>query len=333
MRVPPQELLGLTVALLERHGVPPYHAQLQSDLLIEAELRGLPSHGLQRLPRLLSRIRQGLADAKAEGTMEWERSFLSVDGQRGLGPVVMMAAIGEMSSVASRHGMAAGGIRNANHIGMLAYYVEAIAASGFIGIVLSTSEALVHPYGGTQAMLGTNPIAIGIPTDREPFVLDLATSLVSMGKIHNHALRGEAVPEGWAVDAAGRPTTDAEAAKAGAIAPFGDAKGYGLGLAVELLVAALAGSAFAPEVRGTLDDTHAANKGDVILMIDPSAGAGNGGALAAYLDRIRDSRPLDPARPVAVPGDGGRARRAAAMAAGIELPDALYDDLKALEAA
>lgn len=334
MRLPSEQLLGMAVTLLEKHGAPAGSAQLQADLLIEAELRGLPSHGLQRLPRLLSRIRGGLADPDASGIMSWTRSsYLSVDGARGLGPVVMMAAIGEMAPVASRAGMAAAGIRNANHIGMLAYYAEAVAASGLIGIVLSTSEALVHPHGGTQAMLGTNPIAIGIPTEREPFVLDLATSLVSMGKIHNHALRGAPIPDGWAVDAAGRPTTDAEAAKAGAIAPFGEAKGYGLGLAVELLVAALAGSAFAPEVRGTLDDTHAANKGDVILMIDPAAGAGDGGALAAYLDSLRHSRPLDPARPVAVPGDGARARRAAALKAGIDLPAALYEELRALEVA
>ena len=334
MRHPVDHLRNMAEELLGKNGVPNGSCQLQADLLIEAELRGLPSHGLQRLPRLLTRIERNLANPSTRGTACWAQSaFLRVDGERGLGPVVMMAALEELQETARSTGMAMAGIGNANHIGMLAYYAEAAAARGLIGIVLSTSEALVHPFGGTQAMLGTNPIAIGIPTATEPFILDLATSEVSMGKIHHYALTGEAIPEGWAVDADGTPTTDARAAMSGAIAPFGGAKGYGLGLAVELLVAALAGSDFAPEVRGTLDDTEPANKGDIILLINPGEQAGRGRALAEYLDRLRASRPQDRTRSVAIPGDGMRRRRAASLSAGIDLPDRLYSELTALAAA
>lgn len=331
MIVSADQLRTMAVTLLERRGASVDNAMLQVDLLMEAELRGLPSHGLQRLPRLLSRIDKGLADPRTCGTMEWRRpGFLAVNGQRGLGPVVVMAAIAELTKAAKSSGIALAAIHNANHIGMLAYYAEAAARSGLIGIVTSTSEALVHPYGGTQAMLGTNPIAIGVPTGENPFVLDLATSTVSMGKIHNHALREMPIPAGWAVDAAGRPTTDAQAAKDGAIAPFGDAKGYGLGLAFELLVALLAGSALAPEIRGTLDDTEPATKGDLVILIDPAAGTGDAAALSVYLSRLRASRPFDPARPVAIPGDGSRARRAQAATAGIDLPQSLFDELERL---
>ncbi|MEM5470432.1 Ldh family oxidoreductase [Hoeflea sp. AS60] len=334
MRLSVDRLREISVTLLTKHGAPTDHAHLQADLLIEAEMRGLPSHGVQRLPRVLSRIDKGLADPQASGVVSGRRpSFLAIDGERGLGPVVMMRAISELKKIVSDTGMAAAGIRNANHIGMLAYYAEAAAADGLIGIILSTSEALVHPYGGTDAMLGTNPIAIGIPTGADPFVLDLATSLVSMGKIHHHALRGEPIPPGWAVDAKGRPTTDADAAKNGAIAPFGDAKGYGLGLAVELMVSALAGSAFAPEVHGTLDETHPANKGDLVILIDLAAGAGSSNALSTYLDRLRNSHPLNSERPVSIPGDGARSRRAASIAAGIDLPEELFNELHALAAA
>jgi LDH2 family malate/lactate/ureidoglycolate dehydrogenase len=319
------------MTLLTRHGVPAEHAHLQTDLLVEAEIRGLPSHGAQRLPRVLKRIDNGLTDPQASGDVSTPRpSILNINGARGLGPVVMMNAICELKKIVSDTGMASAGIQNANHIGMLAYYAEAAAADGLIAIIMSTSEALVHPYGGTDAMLGTNPIAIGIPTGSDPFVLDLATSLVSMGKIHHHALRGEPIPAGWAVDAEGRPTTKAEAAKNGAIAPFGEAKGYGLGLAVELLVSVLAGSAFAPEVHGTLDETHQANKGDLIILIDPDAGAGSSNLLSAYLDRLRNSHPLDPEHPVLVPGDGARSRRAASIESGIDLPETLFNDLQAL---
>ncbi|GGH61521.1 Ldh family oxidoreductase [Frigidibacter albus] len=334
MRVTEPVLRRLAVDLLEAHGAPPEAAWLQADLLIEAELRGLPSHGLQRLPRLLARIGNGLADPVATGEQHWRRAaFLQVDGQRALGPVALMAAMEALLPATRAAGLALAAIRNANHIGMLAYYAEAAASRGVIGIVLSTSEALVHPFGGTEAMLGTNPVAIAIPTGDAPFVLDLASSVVSMGKIHHHALKGEALAPGWAVDAAGNPTTDAEAAKTGAISPFGGAKGYGLGLAFELLVAMLAGSELAPEVRGTLDASHPASKGDLLILIDPGADGGVAARLCAYLDALRHSRPADPASPVAVPGDGMRVRRAAALRDGIDIPDSLLNDLQTLRAA
>lgn len=329
-----EELRKIAVILLGKHGAPTSHAALQADVLIEAELRSMPSHGLQRLPRLLRRIDRGLVDTATTGAVEWTRpGFLSIDGQRGFGPVIIQAAIERLSDPVRTQGVAMAAIRNANHIGMLAYYAEMAAAQGLISVILTTSEALVHPFGGTEAMLGTNPLAIGIPTETTPFVLDLATSRVSMGKIHHHALTKQPLPDGWAVDTHGHPTTDAEAAKSGALAPFGGAKGYGLGLAIELLVVALTGSAFAPAVRGTLDDTEPSNKGDLIVLIDPAAPTGMGKGLAAHLDRLRASRADDPNRPVAIPGDGARRRRDLALREGIEVPGELYKTLVRLAAA
>lgn len=331
MRISAEHLRKSAENALLAQEVAPSNARIQADLLIEAELRGLPSHGLQRLPRLIVRLRAGLAHPNASGVCRWiHPGVLSVDGERGLGPVVMVHAMEQLAAKVPEQGIALAAICNANHIGMLAYYAELAAARRLIAIVFTTSEALVHPFGGTEAMLGTNPIAIGIPTAKEPFVLDLATSQVSMGKIHHHALTGKPIPDDWAVDAQGHRTTDPAAAMAGAIAPFGDAKGYGLGLGIELLVAALAGSAFAPEVRGTLDATDATNKGDVLVLIDPNAGKGHTTEIAAYLDRLRNSRPADPARPVAVPGDGMRARRTRALSEGIDLPEALHDEIRTL---
>ncbi|KAA0890816.1 Ldh family oxidoreductase [Pusillimonas sp. ANT_WB101] len=332
MRVCKARLQNLATRLLEDHGAPSEIAGLQAAILIEAELRDLPSHGLMRLPRLLERINNGMADPAASGLHFWRgSSLLEVDGQRALGPVAMMSALETMLPRLQATGITLAAIRNANHIGMLAYYAEQAAARNAISIVLSTSEALVHPFGGTRAMLGTNPIAIGIPTSDQPFVLDLATSLVSMGKVHSHALRGEPLSNGWAVDSSGHPTLNAEAAKHGAIAPFGEAKGYGLGLAVELLVAALAGSQLAPEIHGTLDATEPANKGDLLILIDPGASNGVAARLSNYLNAIRASRPLYPGRPVAVPGDGTRKRREAALRDGINIPTTLLDELQRLD--
>jgi LDH2 family malate/lactate/ureidoglycolate dehydrogenase len=308
--------------------VPPHHAKLQVDLLLEAELRGRPSHGLLRLPRIIERIENGVASASATGLRRWTgHSLLEVDGQNGLGPVVAMGALEEAAAVIGRKGAAAVAISNNNHLGMLAWYAEALAARGYVTIGFSTSEALVHAWGGRTAMLGTNPVAIGVPTAGAPFVLDMATSLVSMGQIHDYAQRGERLPEGWALDAAGNPTTDAVAAKAGSIAPFGDAKGYALGLAIELLIVCLTDSAIGRDVTGTLDSTSVCNKGDLFILINPDPGEQMLSRLSTYLDAVRSSDLANDSRSVSVPGDRARASREKSLREGIGLPEVLWASL------
>jgi L-2-hydroxycarboxylate dehydrogenase (NAD+) len=311
---------------LAKAGVPAAHADEQLDLLMEAELRGMPSHGLLRLDRVIRRIENGVADPHVRGAHEWYRpGFLSVDGQRGLGPVVANAALEALKAKARQNGIALGAVRNSNHIGMLGWYAERVAAEGFTILAFSTSEALVHPWGARQAMLGTNPIAIGVPTDDEPFMMDTATSVVSMGEIHDHADRNAPIPSHWALDATGNPTTDANAAKKGAIAPFGQAKGYALGLAFELLVSSLAGAALGTDVRGTLDATEVCNKGDLFIVID-----GSRGDLRAYLEAIRAMDPADGFEQVLIPGERGRECRARRLREGIPLADEVWDRLKVL---
>ncbi|ARQ14099.1 malate/L-lactate dehydrogenase family protein (plasmid) [Rhizobium etli] len=331
MRVAEAEALALATRVLEEHGAPPDHAALQARVLVTAEMKGHPSHGLYRLPLLVERIERGVVDPQSKGTQRWRAdAVLEVEGSAGFGPVVAQTGIERLAPHIPDLGIGLVTVRNANHLGMLAHYVETISAMGFVGIALSSSEALVHPYGGTRAMLGTNPIAIGVPTAADPLVLDLATSIVPMGRIHHYAATGRSIPEGWARDAAGNPTTDPRRAKAGAIAPFGDAKGYGLGLAIELLVAALAGSALAPDVHGTLDSQSPCNKGDVFILIEPSLAPGLPARLSAYLAAVRASPSEIAGEPVLVPGDRARQRRAAARRNGFEIDQCLWEDLNAL---
>ncbi len=309
---------------LELAGTPPDHAATQTDLLLEAELRGRASHGLLRLPRIIERIRNGVADPKTRGTAVWRSpAFLDMDGERGLGPVIALAALAQIRERARETGIAIAAVSNNNHIGMLALYAESAAREGQILLALSTSEALVHPWGGRHALIGTNPIAIGVPTEDEPFVLDMATSQVAMGKIHDYANHGRPLEPGWALDVAGNPTTDATAAKAGALAPFGEAKGYALGLAFEVLVASLTASALGTAVQGTLDSTAICNKGDVFIAIEAGSGP-IAGRITRYLDEIRACPALLPDRPVAVPGDRARAERRLRLEAGIELADEVW---------
>jgi LDH2 family malate/lactate/ureidoglycolate dehydrogenase len=333
MQVQIEQARRLAERVLIRHGVPAAHARIQADLFIDAEMRGVASHGLLRLRRVVERIEAGLAVPGATGAHSWTgRDYLNVDGEKGLGPVVALAALDAIVPRAREDGVALAAMRNTNHLGALAYYAEYVASKGFAIVALTVSEALVHPFGGRKAMIGTNPIAIGVPAQPGPFVLDMATGLVSMGKIHDHAGRGESIPLGWALDAQGNPTTDAEAAKQGAIAPFGGAKGYALGLGLEVLVTSLAASAIGGDVKGTLDSVAISNKGDLFIVAAPRHAEAAKALVSAYLDAVRATAPSDPAHPVLVPGDRARAARAHAVSHGIALAEGLWSDLQALDA-
>lgn len=331
VRISYDEALEVSQGALHSVGVPPTGAGLQADLLLDAELSGRPSHGLMRLPRLVERIVNGVVDAEAAGRHTWMgEALLRVDGQKGLGPVVATSALDALMDRVKRTGVAVASIHNNNHLGMLAWYARRVSNQGLALIALSTSEALVHPWGGRSALLGTNPIAIGVPTADRPFVLDMATSAISMGQIHDYAQRGERLKPGWALDANGERTTDADAAKSGSIAPFGEAKGYALGLAIEVLVVSLTASAIGRDVVGTLDSTKVCNKGDVFIAVDPGAGSTVADRISAYLDLVRASGPADGPGRVAVPGDRASASREQRRRDGFDVPDELWRHLRYL---
>lgn len=330
MILPVAEIRGVSNAVLLRAGVPVEHAVLQVDLLLEAELRGRPSHGLLRLKRIVERIRNKVAHPAATGKHVWKSSaFLEVDGERGLGPVVASAALDAIADRALSTGISVAAIANNNHLGMMAWYAERIASRGSALIALSTSEALVHAWGGRRAVLGTNPITIGVPAYPRPFVIDMATSLVSMGQIHDHIHRKKPIPRHWAVDADGNATTDPAAARDGAIAPFGEAKGYALGLAFEVLVASLTNSAIGRDVCGTLDATEVCNKGDLFIVIHASSNK-MAKVVGSYLDNIRADLPAEGFDRVAIPGDRSHAAREERLRGGILVADAVWKDLIAL---
>jgi L-2-hydroxycarboxylate dehydrogenase (NAD+) len=319
-----QELIAGVLSAL---GAPPAAADTQARWLVEADLRDVGSHGLQRLPMLVKRIERGLIVPGANPAVSWRTdSVLVVDGLRGFGPVAGMRAVELCVDRARRTGLALAAVGNANHLGILAPYVEAAADHGMIAMAITTSEALVHPFGGRVAMIGTNPLAIAVPARPGPLVLDMATGEVSMGRILRHARSGQPIPQGWALDAAGEPTTDPAAAAA--ISPFGGAKGSGLGLALEVLVATLTASALGRDVHGTLDADDACNKGDVFLVADPSAlpGGSRADAVSAYLDAVRATPVQDGAEAVRVPGDRARAERARRQRAGVEIPDRVWHE-------
>jgi LDH2 family malate/lactate/ureidoglycolate dehydrogenase len=322
VKVSAQEERDVIVAALQRHGAPLETAEVQADWLVEADLRGQSSHGIARLPILVARIQAGLLVPDAQPLMTWRSQVvLSVDGARGFGPAVATTALALAVARAREHGISLVAISNAHHLGILAPYVEDAADEGVICVALTTSEALVHPWGGRHAMIGTNPVAIGVPAQPSPLVLDMATGQISMGKIIHHSQIGQPLEPGWAVDRDGEPTTDPQAALSGAISPFGGPKGFALGLAFEALVGSLTNSAFGTEVHGTLDAVHECNKGDVFICIDATivVGSSRSDEVSKYLDDVRATPAASGSSGVRVPGDRSARERARRHVEGVEV--------------
>lgn len=331
-RVGVDEYRALVTDVFTRLGACAQYSAEQTELLLQADLRGHPSHGVRRVPTLVGRIRSGVLDPTATPSLAWRSpAVLEVDGGQGFGPPAALRALEAIAERLPEVGLAVALMHDVNHLGMLAPYVEQLADRGFVGIAMSTSEALVHPWGGRHAMVGTNPIAMAIPTHDEPIVLDMATGQVSMGKVLDHLERGIPLAAGAAVDADGIPTTDAAAAVAGSISPFGGPKGYALAVALEALVALLTGTALGTDVRGTLDRDQRCNKGDMVLGLDPARGRGaNLAAVTQYVRALREAQPAQGHSSVFVPGDRARESARTNVELGVPVAEAVWSGIQRL---
>jgi L-2-hydroxycarboxylate dehydrogenase (NAD+) len=318
----------LIVHVLSKLGANERECSIQADVLTEADLRGHHSHGLQRLPVLAARIKKHLIRVNVDPDYIWTAdSVLSVDGKDGLGPFIAESALDLARHALEQRGIVAVAIRNSSHIGMIGYYCEKRAREGLICLAMTESEALVHPHGGKKALVGTNPIAIGIPSQPAPFVFDMATSTSAIGKIYASKHRGEPIPLGWAIDADGNPTTNPDAALKGSLTPAAGAKGYGLGISIGILAGLLPGGEIGRLVLGTLDTEFRCTKGDFFLLLNPAAFAGGptlASRVASYLDELRHSPPQKGIQSVIVPGDRARQLREERARSGIPLPKEVW---------
>lgn len=287
------------------HGIRECDAVTTAEMLVTAEARGKSSHGLIRLPRYLRGVEHGNVDPEGSIEIATDAGAAStIDGGARLGPAVAQHAIAEAIERAEEYGVGLVGVRNSTHLGMLGYYTNEIREAGYVGIAMTNTEPAMPPHGGAEPVLGTNPIAIGLPTD-PPFNLDMSTSAIARGSINKAAEQGEEIPEGVALDARGEPTTDPEAALDGTILPFGGPKGSGLAIAVEVLAGGLVGAAMGEDVTGTYHTEEPCTKGDLFMVIDPDATAGGSfesesNAFLASLKRIERAVDVDEIR---LPGE------------------------------
>jgi (2R)-3-sulfolactate dehydrogenase (NADP+) len=254
--------------------------------LVAAEEHGLPTHGMSRVPFYCSMLRNGRADGSARpaAKADFGGVFL-VDNADGLPYESCAWAIAEVIARARRNGVAFSGVTNSAHVGVLGIHLREVAQAGMVGIAFTNSPAAIPPWGGKKALFGTNPVAFAFPRrDAEPIIVDLALTTVVRGKIMLAMQKGEKIPEGWALDRDGKPTTDPkEAIERGSLFPIGGAKGAMLALAFELVCAALTGSAIGPEADSFFsEEGNKPRIGQAFLAIDPGALAGR----ERYLERV-----------------------------------------------
>ncbi len=334
MRVTAEAERALMRDVLAALGASVEEQRCVADALTEGDLRGYASHGLLRFPLIVRRVQAGTARVGAVPRVVSRRpAAVLLDGDLGLGPFVATRAVDLAAALAREQGLGAVGVYNNNHISLVGYYVERAARQGLVAIATTTGDAGVHPYGGIDRLYGTNPLAIAIPTADEPFLLDMATSEGTFGRIFGARQRGEPIPPTWAVDAAGEPTTDAEQALAGSLRPFGGAKGYGLGLCLAILAGALVRAASGPDVIGTISPTDPTTKGDLFVVLDPAA-LGDAAAIreqtSAYLARVRASRRAPSGEAIRVPGERVLRLRAERLASGIPMDETTWESVLAL---
>jgi (2R)-3-sulfolactate dehydrogenase (NADP+) len=323
-------LIDLTTRALTRAGANPRAAATTADALVDAELQGLASHGLSRVPQYATHLRNGRADGSAVPVIIRERGgSLLVDARNGLAFPACALAVDEAIRRAREFGVSFAGVTRSHHFGVAAHHLKPVAASDLVGLAFGNSPAAMPTAGGRHPVFGTNPIAAVFPRNRaDPLIIDLSLSEVARGKVMIAAKEGRSIPLGWALDRDGNPTTDAKAALTGSMLAMGGTKGAMLALIVELLACALTGAAFGFEADSFfVDEGNRPNLGQAFLVIDPDAIGGRDVYLARIETLIGEMMKDDGVRlPGARRDELARARRVT----GIAVPDALAAELEAL---
>ena len=304
---PAQQVGAFGTDLLVAAGMIPDEAATVSDLLVETSLRGVDSHGVVRYPIYARRCRAGgiISPAPVEWVSDNGATSL-LDAGDGAGQVVGCRAVERVIDRAATHGVAAVGIRRSNHLGALASYSQRIADAGHIGLVMTNASPQIAPTGGAEKLLGNNPWSIAVPYERAPIIMDMANSVAARGKIRLHKSAGTPVPEGWARDPQGLPTTDPDQALAGLLEPIAGYKGYAIVFMVDVLCGVLMGARNGPEVTElpTLDRPMGVGHLFLAINIDSFAGRETYDAkLEQLVQRIRGTRLAPGVEAVHLPGD------------------------------
>jgi LDH2 family malate/lactate/ureidoglycolate dehydrogenase len=257
------------IKTLSKIGVPERHAQMVADGLVDADLRGVGTHGIIRLPEYVKRIQQGGVTAAAQPKVMREKGpVICMDAQNCLGQVAGTMAMQAAIQKAKTLGAGIATVKQSHHLGAMAYYTMLAIKENMIGLAMTNTAAMMPPWGGITPTLGNNPFSVAFPTADIPVVLDMACTEAARGKIKLALQEGKTIPEGWALDEKGNPTTDPAEAMKGVILPAARHKGYGLAVMVDILCGVLTGSSFSTLVKPVSDFSHARGLGHFFAAID-----------------------------------------------------------------
>ena len=332
-----EDLHEFCCAVLEKLNVPREHAEEVGDCLVLADLRGVDSHGVIRLPVYAQRIRKNVVNARAlPRVIRTHTAVALMDGDNGLGAVVGSRAMEKAIALATTAGIGFVGVRRTNHFGIASYYVQKALQQGFIGCAASNAPPHMAPFGGRARLLGTNPFSIGIPAKEEASLLfDASTSVVARGKIIVAAQEGKTIPPGWAIDPEGNPTTNAKAALAGSVLPFGGPKGSAISFIIDVLCGVLSGAAFAMHL-GTLENLEAEqNLGHIFMAMRTDLFMSKdefGARMDEIVRMLKSSPPAPDTARVLAPGELERQNEANNKVLGVPLVPSVIDQLAALGA-
>ncbi len=319
---------ALITAALTRANTSESNARSVARALVMAEADGLKGHGLSRAPMYAAQAKVGKVDGNAVPVLtRLKPALIAIDAASGFAYPAIELAETVLPEMARSQGVASASIHRSHHCGAAGHPVERLAEAGLAAIMFVNTPSAIAPWGGSKAVFGTNPIAFACPLPgRAPLVIDLSLSKVARGNIMTAKQRGETIPEGWALDAAGRPTIDPDAALAGTMVPMGDAKGTALALMVEVLAAGLTGANFAADASSFLDAKGPPpGTGQLIVAFDPAAFGSDAvtrfGALAQSIEAQAGAR---------LPGVRRLKLRAKAKTEGLAISDALIKEIEAI---
>jgi len=284
--IKPELLVQFAQAVYESEGVPKEDAFIAADSLVQADLWGHQSHGLLRLPWYFARLRSGAMKAVTQTSLAVDSNAIAVlDGGDGVGQVVAKKAIDESIARAKQYSVGIVSVKNSNHFGTCMYFTRMGAQNGCISILMSNGGPNMAPWGGRKKKIGTNPWSIAVPAGKHgAVVMDMANSGVARGKIYLANKRREPIPNDWAIDKEGRPTTDPQAAIEGFILPMAGHKGYVMGVMVDILSGVLSGGAYLDQVHGPYDPVNKSGASHLVISLNVATFL----PLAEFEQRIAD---------------------------------------------
>ena len=333
--VSPDKLRRFCQELLMKEGLKESDAFVCADSLVDADLSGIESHGVSRMTNYMKRLNTGVV--ARDGGVKVNREYasaLSIDGNNQMGMVVGSYTMKRCIEKAKENGSCFATANHSNHFGTASYYARMAAEAGCVGICGTNAPPNIAPWGSRQKFMGTDPIAISIPTSKDHITLDMAPSVVAMGKIILAAKLGKPIPEGWVLDPDGKPCTDPVVGQNGTLIPIGGPKGSGIAIFMEILCGILAGAEYGPHINHFWKDfEHPQDVGHFFSAIDISKFIDYDSFIKridAFVEEVKALPKSAGASEIFMPGEIECDKRKDRNANGIEMSCSVYDELKAL---